>query len=263
MKAIHKKVLTGAMAASLLIGGGFVLQHNQAFADDTSTATPAPTTDVHKDKVHKGFEKDFKKGSFEFGKGGLDLAAILGIDQATLKDELKQGKTLAQIAQEKANLTEDALLQKLTDAETKKIDEALAAGKITQAQADKQKSGLADRLKKMVEAKHEAGENQRKPQHRMGFPAQGLWGNNEALTKILGITKEELATQLKAGKSIAEIAQEKGITEDQLIAQLKDNMTDGLKKFVERKGSAHQGGSKPSAKADTNSTTTPAPSTTP
>jgi hypothetical protein len=51
----------------------------------------------------------------------------------------------------------------------------------------------------------------------------------------LSITEQELATQLDAGKSLADIAQDKGISEDQLVNSIKDNMTSELKKFVERK----------------------------
>src|SRR5262249_18525458 len=120
MKAIHKKVLTGVLAAGFLIGGGFVLQHNQVFANDTGATTPAPTSRVHKEQAHKGFEKEGikegVKGGFEFGKGGADVAAILGIDPAALKEELKQGKSIAHVAKDKAGLTEEALLQKLTEA---------------------------------------------------------------------------------------------------------------------------------------------------
>jgi ribosomal protein S13 len=279
MKAIHKKVLTGTLAAGLLIGGGLVLQHNQVFADETSALTPTPTSDIHTDKNNKGFAghgkrsdfegqgKGFGKGApngvFEFGKGGLDFATILGIDQTVLKDEIKQGKTMLQIAQEKAGMTEDGLLQKLTEAETIKIDEALSAGKITQEQADKMKSGLANRLKKVVEAKPKVGGFQGKTQTHIGIPARGAWGNVDEIATLLGLTKEEVAAQQKVGKSLAEIAQEKGITEDQLIAKLKDNMTDELKKFVERKGDSHQGGLKPGAKSDANSgsTATPTPTT--
>ncbi|MEW9700957.1 hypothetical protein [Paenibacillus sp. SI8] len=265
MKAMHKKVLTGTLAAGLLIGGGLVLQHNQVFADETSAATSTPASGIHKDKEHKGFNGHDKRPSFatskEFGKGGLDFAAILGIDQSVLKDEIKQGKTWVQIAQDKASLTEEALLAKLTEAETKKIDDALSAGKITQEQADKQKSGLADYLKKIVEAKPRVGEFPGK-QPRAGVPAHGAWGNKqEDIAKLLGITKDELIAQQKAGKSLAEIAQDKGITEDQLITKLKDSMTDELKKFVERKDGPREGGPELRTKSDANSgsTATPAP----
>ncbi|MEC0231639.1 hypothetical protein [Paenibacillus alba] len=242
MKQIHKKVLIGTLSAALLLGGGFVLQHNQVFADETAKATPAAQKDTFKDRNHKGFEGHGPvKGGFEFGKGPQDYAAILGINPSVLKEEIKQGKTLAQIALDKANLTEEALLGKLTEAETKKIDDALSAGKIKQEQADKLKSGLVERLKKVVEAKPKTMnfKGAPSPGQRPGAMPGGIWGNPQEIAKVLGITAEELNSERKAGKSLAEIAQAKGITEDELIAKLKDSLTDELKSFVERKGGEH------------------------
>ncbi|GGI46980.1 hypothetical protein GCM10008018_19870 [Paenibacillus marchantiophytorum] len=245
MKQLHKKMVIGTLAAGLLVGGGFALQHNQVFANETSTATSAPKKDTFQDRNHKGFEGHGPvKGGFEFGKGPQDYAAILGIDPSVLKEQIKLGKTLVEIAKEKANLTEDELLSKLTASETKKIDDALSAGKIKQEQADKLKSGLAERLKKAIEAKPRVMDFKGKPNQgpRPGSMPGGIWGDPHQLAAMLGITEDELNSERKAGKSIAEIAAAKGITEDQLIAKLKDSLTDELKSFVERKG-----GERPSA----------------
>lgn len=266
MNLIHKKMLVGTLAAGLLISGGLVLQHNEVFADETSsTAKPAPQKDKYKDSHHRDFrgsndrdshDRGPAKGGFEFGQGrAFDFAAILGIEQSVLKDEIKQGKTLAQIAQEKANLTEEALLAKLTEAETKKMDDALSSGKIKQEQADKIKSGLADRLKKIITAKPQAMNFT--PGPREG----GMFGSSSEIAQILGISEGELNKQRQAGKSLAEIAQEKGITEDQLIAKLKDNLTDELKSFVERKGGGPQ--MKPGHDGSRFKGQRPAPTTTP
>jgi ribosomal protein S20 len=247
MKRIHKTWIIGTLAAGLLISGGFVLQHNQAFANDTNTTpTPKKFQDKHSFERHQA-----PRGGFDFGKGGgirgvIDFSSILGMDKAALKAEIDAGKTLVQIAQEKANLSEDALLAKLTEAETKKIDTALSEGKIKQEQADKLKEGLADRLKKIVEAKPHAMNFDKKPIPRGGnmpnMPMPGGIGvAPKEIAAILGITEEELATERKAGKSLAEIAAAKGLTEDQLIAKVKDSLTDELKNFVERKG----GGERP------------------
>ncbi|KRF07147.1 hypothetical protein ASG89_17520 [Paenibacillus sp. Soil766] len=244
MKRIHKTWLIGTLAAGLLISGGFVLQHNQALANDTDTTTPAPKKIQDKHRIEK---HQAPRGGFDFGKGGaIDFSSILGIDKAVLKAEIDAGKTLVQIAQEKANLSEEALLAKLTEAETKKIDRALSEGKIKQEQADKLKDGLADRLKKIIEAKPHAMSFDKKPMPRAGnMPNMAMPGGvgvaPHEIAAILGITEDELATERKAGKSLAEIAAAKGITEDQLIAKLKDSLTDELKNFVERKG----GGERP------------------
>ncbi|MGG1555425.1 hypothetical protein [Paenibacillus ferrarius] len=256
MKRIHKTWVAGTLAVGLLVGGGLLLQHNQAFADETaSPGAPTSTPAVKKHGFPEGFKGNKEGRGFgdhrapAFGKGGFMpgfgiggdpkvLTTLLGMTQEELAAERKTGKSLAEIAQAKG-VSEDTLVAKLTEAETKKLDDAVAAGKLKQEQADKMKTGIADRWKKLVEAKPGAMEG------RKGFApafgkgggmAFGAWGDPHELAVLLGMTDEELAAERKAGKSLAEIAQAKGISEDELIAKLKDSMTPQLKSFVERKG---------------------------
>ncbi|OXM86305.1 hypothetical protein [Paenibacillus rigui] len=168
------------------------------------------------------------------GKLVEEAATILGVEQSVIQDELKAGKTLAQIAQEKASLSEDDFLAKLVAAETAAIDAEVTAGKLTQDQADKRKENLSDRLKKEIE---NAGIGKGGPggfggEHGKGG---GFFGNQENLATLLGLTKEELQTELKAGKSLAEIAEAKGISKDSLISQIKDSLTDQITKMVDSK----------------------------
>jgi polyhydroxyalkanoate synthesis regulator phasin len=77
------------------------------------------------------------------GKGGLDaklavVASTLGIDSATVMTRLKAGETLAAIAGAKTS----ALIAALVADETKRIDAAVTAGKLTAAQATTLKAGL-------------------------------------------------------------------------------------------------------------------------
>src|SRR3954452_24730474 len=75
---------------------------------------------------------------FGFGHHGPGLdgaAAYLGITEAQLRTELESGKTLAQIATAHGK-TAAGLVQALYDAKKKDLDAAVAAGKLTRAQAD-------------------------------------------------------------------------------------------------------------------------------
>lgn len=257
MKMISRKVLTTTIAASVLLGGGVIgLLQTNAFAD-TPTAAKEPTDQAAANG--KGRTDRHMGGVFEkrvgFGGGNMlkETAAILGTDEQSILEKVKAGQTLLEIAQA-AGVTEDVFLQKLTAAMTKTIDDALSEGKITQEQADKLESGLADRLKQsianqapvMERGKGGPGGPGKMGGHGggpggLGGPGRGgelgyrLFGNADALAAILGMTKEELKAAQLSGKSLAEIAQEKGITEDALIGKLKDAMTDQLKQFVEHK----------------------------
>ncbi len=75
------------------------------------------------------------------------ITDTLGIDEATLKSKLQAGDSLATIAGAK----KDALINALVAYETKKIDEAVTAGKLTAAQATNLKAELKTRITERVE----------------------------------------------------------------------------------------------------------------
>jgi polyhydroxyalkanoate synthesis regulator phasin len=91
------------------------------------------------------------------GIGGLDDAAsAIGIPADQLRTELRAGKSLAEVAAAHG-VTRDQLIQKLTDAANKHIDDAVAAGKLTKDQADKVKAATKDRVTRLVDAKPGTG----------------------------------------------------------------------------------------------------------
>jgi len=71
----------------------------------------------------------------------------LGITEATLTSRLQAGDSLATIAGAK----KDALITALVALETKEIDDAVAAGKLTAAQATTMKANVKARVTAMVE----------------------------------------------------------------------------------------------------------------
>ncbi|UQZ84212.1 hypothetical protein SK3146_03445 [Paenibacillus konkukensis] len=248
MKTIGQKLIAGTIAATFVLGAGFAGLHNQAQAAAASDGTAATAAKGAGKQGPGGFggERGMQRGG---GFHGANLtkqtATLLGVEESTIQAALKEGKTLAEIAQN-SGLSEADYLAKLVAAQTEEINAQVTAGKLTQDQADKQISGLSDRLKSKIENTGPAGG----PQGEQGQPGQenggpgrggmpmggpGLLGNSELLTSILGITQDELRTEQEAGKTIAEIAAAQGIGEDDLIAKLKDGLTDTLKQFVEAK----------------------------
>jgi hypothetical protein len=82
--------------------------------------------------------------------GGLDAAATaLGTDAATLRQALKDGKSIADVAAEKG-VAVDTVTKAISDAATAKIDQAVTDGKLTQAQADAKKATLTEQVTAMV-----------------------------------------------------------------------------------------------------------------
>lgn len=236
-RPLGKTLLTTSLAAALLIGGSAALLRTTAYADNTTGSSSASSsaagdTSSANGKTHKG-HKDFGRHGMEPGNVLHEAAALLGTDEKTLVQDLRGGKTLVQIAQDSKGWNEDTLVQKLSDAIGQKLDEKVKSGKLTQAQADKEKAGLANRLKKIVEGKMEF----RQGKHN-GFEFGGA--NMKDLATFLKLSEDDLKTKLKDGQSLAAIAQGQGISEDQLIAHIKDGMTDKIKSFVERTHKAKQ-----------------------
>jgi polyhydroxyalkanoate synthesis regulator phasin len=89
--------------------------------------------------------KEHGRGFKSFGSLET-VAGVLGIDEATLRQRLAAGETLAQIAGDKTQAVIDAL----TAEANAKIDEAVANGKMTQEQADQAKAKASEMITKFV-----------------------------------------------------------------------------------------------------------------
>jgi polyhydroxyalkanoate synthesis regulator phasin len=82
--------------------------------------------------------------------GDLSAAATyLGLTEDALRTQLESGKSLADVAQAQGKSV-DGLVTALTDAAKKKLDAAVAAGNLTQAQADQIAADLKERLNDLV-----------------------------------------------------------------------------------------------------------------
>ena len=95
------------------------------------------------------------------------ITDALGIDEATLKSKLQAGESLAKIA----GVKKDSLIAALVAFETKKIDAAVTAGKLSTERAATLKASLRDRITAMVEATPAMGNG-----HRMGMGHHGEFG---------------------------------------------------------------------------------------
>ena len=82
--------------------------------------------------------------------GVLEAAAsYLGMTEQELREELRD-KTLGEIAKEKGK-TPAGLVNELVAAQTKRIDDAVDEGKLTDEQADRLKAGLEARMQALVD----------------------------------------------------------------------------------------------------------------
>jgi polyhydroxyalkanoate synthesis regulator phasin len=98
--------------------------------------------------------------------GELEAAAsYLGLTDAELRSELESGKSLAQVAKDHGKSV-DGLIQALVDSATKKLDAAVASGRLTKEQEQQILSGLKDRVTAFVNGMRD---------HEFRFH-RGFWG---------------------------------------------------------------------------------------
>jgi hypothetical protein len=92
-------------------------------------------------------------GKRGFHLGGSEkfeaVANALGMTTDELRDALRDGKTIADVAREK-NVDVQTVIDAMVGAATSAIDEAQAAGRLTEEQATRLKDGLEERITAIV-----------------------------------------------------------------------------------------------------------------
>ena len=145
-------------------------------------------------------------------------AAYLGVTPVALRTELRSGKSLAQVATAKGKSV-DGLKTALVAAIKTKVDAAKAAGKLDAARADR----LLQRAPQLVERLVNA-----KPRARAMRAKGARGGLLKAAATYLGVTNAQLVTDLRAGKSLAQVATAKSKSVDglkqALLAALKQKV---------------------------------------
>ena len=228
-KTIAAVAMTAALAGGALIGTtlGNPLASGAQSGGSTTTTVPAGASG-------KGTTDPGKPGDGRGPRGGFDLevaAKTLGITTEELRTQLEAGKSLADVAK-----AQGVSKQKL-------IDALVAAGEKRLAE---EKAALPDQVAKMVDATHTPGEG-----GEPGFGGHGGPGGRgggpglETAAKALGITEDALKTELQAGKTLADVAKEKGVDKqkviDALVAEAKTRSAEAVKagKITQAEADAH------------------------
>lgn len=130
---------------------------------------------------------------------GALAAASLGILAPAAIAASSDGTTVTGAVSDRVTKIKDALKGLVSD------------GTLTQAQADKVATTLADKLPPPGGPGGRGGPGG----HGHGF-GPGL----EAAASALGLTEDQLRTELRSGKSLADVAKAKGVSVDTLISKL-------------------------------------------
>lgn len=156
------------------------------------------------------------------------LATALGMTPEELREELRSGKSIAQIAEEQGKSLDDVKEAMITGFE-KHLDEHVADGTLTREQADLRLEAFTSRLDQIVQ---KAGPLRG---GRGGHDGHGRHGRGarfvtESLAEVLEMSVDELKEELKSGKTIAQIAEAQKVDIDDvkkaLVADVKAHLAE-------------------------------------
>lgn len=173
-------------------------------------------------------KRGVEKRGFKHHKGqrpeNKELLALLKMDAETFRNEMKAGKTLAEVAKERG-VSEQQLKDVMIRQMTERIDAGVKAGKLTTEQADKLKADMDQRVSDRINRKAPVGDmHHGRRHHRM---------DNTELLALLKLDQEAFRSEMRAGKTLAEVAKERGVAEQQLkdviIKQMTERIDAGVK----------------------------------
>jgi hypothetical protein len=167
--------------------------------------------------------------------GGAAIAATSGGDD----DHKKAEQSILDDAAKRLNVTPDALRSALGAAEDAQLDQQVRDGKLTQAQADAIKKRRADSGEVLGPgaAGGPAGPGGPGPRGMMhpgfglGFKT-GPGGALDGAATALGLSRADLLKQLRAGRSIADIARAQSTSLDDVKAAITTAVTKELDQQV-------------------------------
>lgn len=153
-------------------------------------------------------------------KSPIEVAATaLGISEADLVAELQAGKSIADVASAKS-VDLDKVIDALYADLKAHIDAHVAEGKLTQEQAD---ARLADAKTRITTLVNTAGPLRGKGMggkgDHMGHRGAPKFATDD-LAKVLGLSLDELNTELQGGKTLAQIAESRNVSIDKVKDQL-------------------------------------------
>ena len=171
------------------------------------------------------------------GTGGAYAATQSGPTTAKPPNLANEQKAFLDDLAQRLGVTRDKLDEALKGAASDRIDAAVAAGRLTKEQGDAAKKALQNAtglplfgLGRGLHALGPNGPGLLRPGFGFG-PGKSL----SAAATFLGLSDTELRTQLQAGKSLADVAKDKGKSTADLKAAMKTAITSELDQAVKDK----------------------------
>ncbi len=202
-----KKVLVVVVAVGLLAGGAGVAW---AAAGDSSSGSGSGSAQL------AAFTTAARPG--QGARGGIARLAVqvaadtIHVDRATLVQELRSGKSIADVAREH-NVDPQTVIDGLVKAATDKLQSLVTAGKVDADRAKKVEARLPQLAARLVNGKlRNAG--------RPGVRRAIVKGSLDVAADTIHIDRATLVRDLRTGKSIADVARAHNVDPQAVIDAL-------------------------------------------
>jgi uncharacterized protein YidB (DUF937 family) len=210
-----RKLLTAAaLTAALAAGGAGGVLLGRPLVSDAQQEDPTTT------------EAPADEGRFVRGpRAGLEAAAeALGMGVDELRDALRDGSTIADVAGERGVDVQAVIDAMVADA-TERIDQRVADGDLDADRAAELKEELPERITDVVNGEARLGHHHRGP----GFGFGGV----PAAAEALGMSVEDLRTALRDGQTIAQVAEERGVDLQTVVDAIVEEATEDIEERVD------------------------------
>lgn len=152
--------------------------------------------------------------------GGAQIAEFLGIDPEDLRAQLQAGATPGEIADANGSSAQ-ALIDFIVGEAQSRLDEAVANGDLTQAEADDRLARITERATTFVNEGPQPGEG-RHGRHHRGLRVL------RAAAETIGIEPQELVQGIQAGSTVTDVAAANGSSGqavvDAIVAAVSDRI---------------------------------------
>lgn len=153
------------------------------------------------------------------------VAEAIGIEPAALTRALREGRTIADLAEENEVDVQD-VVDAIVASERERLEDAIDAGRLTERQTDAIADDLEERVTDLVNG-------DLAPFPLPLLPHLGWWPAPIAfVADLIGIEPAELLAALADGRTIADVAQDNGVevdaVVDAIVSELRDRLDDAV-----------------------------------
>ncbi|HSF84336.1 MAG TPA: hypothetical protein VLG28_01590 [Acidimicrobiia bacterium] len=207
-----RNTIAGVGAAAAVLAGSVLVAVPAIAQDDADDGVTEDTT-VEERHHHRG------------GAKFTAIAEVLGIDLDELRDRLESDETIADIASAQGVTVDDVIAALMGDAQERLAD-AVDDERLMQDEADERLVEIEERITGFVNGEIQLG--------RGGFGgSRGFGPGLEAATNLLGLDSSEITAQLQDGATLADLAEQQGVSVNELTAAMVAPAAEHLADHVE------------------------------